>query len=208
MLGGSAGLGLAHVLLLRWLHEMVDLVGRGLRAYQRALHHLPAGHPAGVVRLRLDGLGHGVLDIHLNRAAQGVPLQHLLMLVMLVMVLLLLLGINTTVMILRRMVVKVLLSCGLVGFLLLHLDLVLDASDLVADEHGVRLDLLAHLKGLAGGLRVTRLDHLAHVDLGLGQVHQFEVRADLQLLVGRLLRGIVATRVRCRSDIVGMLMLR
>ena len=58
ILSGSAGLGLTHVLLrlrLRLLdEEMVDLVGGGLGAYQRALHHLAAGDPACVVRLRLD----------------------------------------------------------------------------------------------------------------------------------------------------------
>ena len=45
----------------------------------------------------------------------------------------------------------VLLGVRLVRLLFLHLHLLLDARDLIAHTHGVRLHLLAHFEGLTGG---------------------------------------------------------
>ena len=92
-----------------------------------------------VVRLRrLDGLGHRVFDVHLNGATERVSLQaHLLLLLLLLLLLKLMLRWILAVMVRTARMVELLLSRRFVRLLLLHLHLLLDASDLVADEHRV-----------------------------------------------------------------------
>lgn len=77
----------------------------------------------------------------------------------------------------------VLRSC----FFLLHLDLLLDTRDLIANPQGVRLDLVAHLEGTLGCLRVAALDHFTHANLSLRQIHHLEVAADSELVFAKIL---------------------
>jgi len=69
------------------------------------------------------------------------------------------------------------------SFFLLHLYLLLNTSYLVTYAHGVRLDLLAHLKGSLRRLGVSSLNHLTHIDLSLGQIHHLKVSSNTKLAV-------------------------
>ena len=120
----------------------------------------------------LHRLSHRVLRIHLNSAAEWIPLQYLLLLVVTLH------GLHLDV--LGYLQLLFLLNFGLI---FLHLYLLLNARNLVSHAHRVRLHLLAHLERLTGRLGIPRLNHLADVNLRLRQVHQLEVRADLQLLI-------------------------
>ena len=69
------------------------------------------------------------------------------------------------------------------------MDLLLDASYLISHAHRVRLNLFAHFEGFPGRFTVSRLDHLAHIDLLLRQIHHLEVAAYMQLLTSIGLAG-------------------
>ena len=135
------------------------------------------------------------MRVHLNSAAEWIPLQYLLLLVVTLH------GLHLDV--LGYLQLLFLLNFGLI---FLHLHLLLNARNLVSHAHGVRLHLIAHLQGTSSRLRIPRLDHLADTDLLLSRVHHLEVVADLELItsgmrvvcVSLLLqkRCVVSARVR------------
>ena len=128
--------------------------------------------------LLLHGLGHRILYVHFNAATEWIPLQHLLLMLLLIELRVVLLEGRYGD---RLGLVKLLVGLYFCLFLL-HLDLLLNSSDLISYAHGVILNLFAHLEGPARRFGVSRLDHLAHRYLLLRQVHHLEVLSDLELI--------------------------
>ena len=109
----------------------------------------------------LHGLGHRILYVHFNAAAERIPLKHLLLLLLLTELLIVLLeSCNGD----RLGLVELLVGLYFC-FLFLHLDLLLNSSDLIPYAHGICLNLFAHFEGPARRFGVSCLDHLAHRDL-------------------------------------------
>ena len=124
--------------------------------------------------------GTRVLIIHFDSATQWIALQLLLLHLVYHLVLI--------VVVLKRcdwnrLHLMELLVCLSLSFLLLHLHLLLNASNLISHIHCIWLDLHCHLLRLACCFWVSLPNHPTHIDLLLSKIHHTEVIVNLELLV-------------------------